>query len=147
MNDAQLVDAVARLATVKAKEAQLKEERAAIETEIIDLTGFAKPEGQQGFKAEDGDASCEVILKQPITTSVDAEAWEEIRKTLPTKHPGREVFLRAYKLETKKARALQADSPIQWAEVSDAITRKPGKVSVTVKSIQRGIEPERGGES
>jgi len=110
-----------------------------IEIAIVAQTNFEKPEGQETFREDDDRGACSLVLQQPITTKVDGEAWLALRRTLPPKHPGRAIFRAKYELDTKAARALQegdADAKAAFADVSDVITRKPGKVSVEIKTLE-----------
>lgn len=136
-----LVALAAALSAAKQAESEARARRLELETAIIAATGFEKPEGQQKFAEEGEDGSCELVLKQPITTNVDDAEWEKVRRSLENNHPGRKVFLKTYKLDTRAARKLQDEQPALWADVAKAVTRKPGKVQVELKSVtlvQRG---------
>lgn len=130
-----LVELVALLANAKTHESEAKAARIICEDAIVRATAFAKPEGQETFREEDRLGSCEVVLKQPITTNVDGDAWVKLRRTLMPKHPGRAVFTAKYSLDTKAAKALQTECPSAWADISAVITRKPGKIGVEVKKV------------
>jgi len=110
-----------------------------IETAIVAQTKFEKSEGQETFREDDDRGACSLVLKQPITTTVDSEAWLALRRTLPPKHPGRAIFRAKYDLDVSAARALQEgddDAKAAFAAVSGVITRKPGKVSVALKTLE-----------
>ena len=134
-----LVVLAAVLGMTKRKEAELKEQRLDLEARIIAITGFTKPEGQETYKRDSELGSCTITLKQPINTKVDSDKWEALRRTLDPKHPGRACFRRKYDVETKNARELQDgddDAKKAWAEVSEVVTRSPGKVSVEVTRLE-----------
>lgn len=136
MTDGSLVELAAKLSHAKAEEAQAKLRRLAIEAKIIAATGFKKAEGQEKFHRNDTHGTVDLICKQPITTKVDSKQWLKIRARLPKRHPGRNVFVQSFSLDTKAARELQAEHPKEWADIADAITRKPGKIQVEIKSLQ-----------
>jgi len=114
---AKIVEEAARLARVK------------IEEELTAASGFKKPEGQETYTAVDYS----IEIKQPVNATINAGAWLKLRRKLPPKHPGRKIFVPAFKLDTKAARALQEEHPEAWADLSECITRKPGKIGVSVK--------------
>ena len=130
-----LVKLALDLARAKRDETDAKDRRVAAEAAIVAATGFDKAEGSQTYDRDDEHGTCKLVLKQPITASVDAETWEKTRRTLDPKHPARDIFVRSYKLDTKKARALQDSNPEAWAVASEAITRKPGKIGVDIKQV------------
>ena len=130
-----LVDLAATLAAAKQREEQAKGERIAAEEAIIAATGFRKPDGQETYLGESKNGVCKLVLKQPVSTNVDDEAWVKLRRTLEAKHPARAVFKAKYSVDAKKARALQAENKKAWADVSAVVTRKPGKISVSVDEL------------
>lgn len=130
-----LVALAAKLSDAKRRESKASKDRIEAEKAIIRATGFVKPEGQQKYEHEDDAGACQLVLKQPIGTSVDSIAWPKLRRTLDTKHPGRKVIVAKYSLDTKAARKLMEDDKAAWADVSAVITRKPGKVSVELKKL------------
>jgi hypothetical protein len=140
-----LVTLVATLSAAKVAEQQAKAARVAAEDALIQFTGFDLPEGQKTFEhTRDDGASAKVTLKQPITTSVNSDGWLALRKKLDPKHPARGIFVQSFKLGTKEARALQDTNPTAWADVSDVIDRKPGKVSVEIKHVIGPQQPPQG---
>lgn len=111
-----------------------------LESQIVAALGFNKTEGQSTFVTKSPSGEARLTLKQPITTSVDAEKWEAVRGSLP-KAVRAGLMRTKYELETKFARALQTDDRDTWSKASVAITRKPGKVSVEVKSFGASDSP------
>ena len=130
-----LVRLVAQLANAKDTEVAARDARIAVEEAIIAATGFDKSEGQESYEETTSEGNCKLVLKQPVTTKVDDDAWVALRRTLDTKHRGRAVFVTKYSLDTRKARVLQDSNPLAWRDISSVITRKPGKISVEVKDI------------
>ena len=130
-----LVALAATLAGAKGREELAKAERITAEVAITAATGFKKPDGQETFDASNEHGSCKITLKQPINTIVDSEAWVKLRRTLDAKHPARAVFAAKYSVVAKKAKALQETDKQAWADVAEVVTRKPGKVSVTVTEL------------
>jgi hypothetical protein len=141
MRDRTVIALCAKLVNAKLRlgKAALDVRRA--EEELIKETGFDKAEGQETYDASDEQLGmAKIVLKQPINTKVDSEAWPALRRTLAKDHPGRECFRTKYEVNTKPARVLQdSDDPEKkkaWAEISDVIERSPGKVQVEVKGLE-----------
>jgi len=140
-----LVVLAKRLSEARRQEEEAKTERIFVEQAIVALTGFEKPEGQLKYRCTDDYGSVDLVIKQPINTSVDSAAWVKLRRTLMPKHPGRGVLVAKYSIDTKAARELQTECPSAWADISSVITRKPGKISVEIKTMLFGegkIDPE-----
>lgn len=110
-----------------------------IERKIIAAVAFVKSEGSETFDRASELGTCKLVLKQPIYTKVDADAWPKLRAKLPAKHPARAIFRTTFALRMPEARALQdAKDEISkqaWRDVADVITRTPGKVSVSVEKL------------
>lgn len=130
-----LVALAATLADAKRREGEAKTDRVAAEVAIIAATGFKKAEGQESYDGSNTTGTCKLVLKQPVSTNVDSEAWVALRRTLDAKHPARAVFTAKYAVDAKKAKALQEANKKAWADVSAVVTRKPGKVSVELKEV------------
>lgn len=134
-----LVELASSHVEAKRREDKAKQERIDIEEAIIALAKFKKAEGQERYEDENAIGRCVFVLKQPVSTKVDAKAWLALRRTLDKNSPIRKLFIAKYSLDLKLARALQADDKehgeSNWAKASECITRKPGKVSVEVKSV------------
>lgn len=136
MDHATVVALARDLAKAKSDEQSAKERRIEIEQKIIDALQFRKPEGQESFECTaPGVGSCKLILKQPINVSVDGERWDQIRKGLDRKSPVHAMFVSEWKLDLAAARDLQTKDPTTFLLAAEAITRKPGKVSVDLKQL------------
>lgn len=131
-----VVELVRRLSKAKRLESAAKIVRIVAEKALIAALDFKKPEGQETYDHESDAGTCKVVLKQPINTTVDSEAWLKLRRTLPPDHPGRKCFRAKYEVRSKEARALQDSDKSKWSEIADVITRKPGKVQVEIKSLE-----------
>lgn len=130
-----LVVLAARLSEAKREEENAKAKRILAEQAVIDSLDFDKREGSKLFEQKDSRGSVKLTLKQPINTSVDAGAWLSIRRKLAKDHPGRDIFIPKFSLDTKKARIFQKNCPEEWREVSGAIRRSPGKISVAISTL------------
>jgi len=119
----------------RAVEGAAKARREQIEQQIVDALEFRRPEGQQTFDVIGDRGVAKIRLKRNVSTSVDAEAWERIRRKLPRRHPARDLFRVSYDLSLAEARKFQESDRDGWALISDAITRKPGKVSVELIAL------------
>ena len=136
MEDKQdLVVLASQLEDAKYHEAKWKEERIAAEDAIIKATGFVKPEGRQAFRKETKAGTCWLVLNQPISSNVDSDAWLKLRRALGIHHAGRDVFKQKFTLDKKAATALQSTNKRAWIDVSEVVTRKPGKVGIELKSL------------
>lgn len=135
-----LVVLTARLSAAKVALVAAASKVRSAEDAIVKATGFSKPEGQESYDRPSPYGIAKLTLKQPINTTVDSEAWLKLRRTLSADHPGRKCFRAKYEVATKEARALQDKkddaSKAAWATISAVITRKPGKISVKVESLQ-----------
>lgn len=140
MDDRALIALCSRLASMRARENALREEIARAETELVAATGFAKPEGQETYRASHGNTGVRFELRQNVYTSIDAGAWLALRRSLPTSHPGRGIFRQKFDLDMRAARELQANDRMAWMDVAPVITRTPGKVSVSIKELVLGGE-------
>lgn len=129
-----LVRLANELARAKREEEEAKATRIEAEQAIIKACGFDKPEGQETFEAEtDAGSACRVVLKQPINTTFDGSGWPALRLKLP--ESARRAVVTDYKLDAKNAREVQEKDKTSWAAISQLVTRKPGKVSVSVGAI------------
>jgi len=101
--------------------------RIKIEAEIV-AAFEAKDEGAITHKTE----NYKVTLNQPITRSVDANAWDMVKHRLPENmHPVSMVP----KADAKGMKYLAQNEPTLWASVAEAFTTKPGKVGVKVEKL------------
>lgn len=141
MDGGDLVVLAHRLAQAKRVEEEAKTRRVEIEEAIIRAVDFRRAEGQETFRRDAEHGSCSVTLKQPITTSVDSDAWLALRRTLPRSHPARGIFREKFDLDTKAARELEKANLAAWLDVVKVITRKPGKVSIEIKEVVLVHEP------
>lgn len=141
---ARVLKAAALIEAAKHQIKHIEQNVARWKEEIKELTGFDQPSGQKSFTAQSPLGSCTVVLKRPVNITVNADRWEQIRRGLPPKHPGREAFVRKYSLDKKLADELREKHPTAWAEVSGAVVTKPGKVSVDVAKLVANVAEARG---
>lgn len=135
----RLVKLANELASAKAVEAEAKDLRIDLEQSIIGLLDFDKDEGQETYSGlTSGGSTCRVVVKQPINTTFDGGQWPTLRRSLS--ESARKAVVSSYKLDTKEARIVQDKDPESWAKISDLVSRKPGKVSIEIKSV--AIQPE-----
>jgi len=108
----------------KTAEAEAREQRVAIEEQIIALTGV-KEEGSQTHKV--GERKVKVTGK--LTRKLLPEEWERVAKSIPEAlHP---VQYKA-SLDLKGLRYLEANEPETYSLVCQAIETKPAKPAVEV---------------
>lgn len=108
----------------KTAEAEARDQRLAIEEQIIALTGM-KEEGSQTHKA----GARKVKVTGKLTRKLLPEEWERIAKTIPEAlHPVQ------YKpsLDLKGLRYLENNEPETYSLVCQAIETKPAKPAVEV---------------
>lgn len=109
----------------KKAEAQARDERVALESQIIEQTGL-REEGSMTVNA--GEWKVKVTCK--LTRKLDAETWERIKHTIPE---AMQPVSYAPKLEIKGLRYLEKNEPEVFAKVAQAIEMKPAKPSIEVK--------------
>ena len=122
----------AQLASAQRAEQKAKEKRIGLEEELAGGSGFDLEEGQLTYDAYCPEGHCKYTVKQPLNDTLDEKAWVAMRLKLPKDHPGRGIFKTKPVLDKKAARELMKTNPKAWAEISEVITTKPGKVSVTL---------------
>ena len=135
MNHARVISLAIDLSRAKLEEDAANERRIAAEVALINELGFVKPEGQESYEATDGTRRCRIVCKQPIGTKVDDNVMAGILKALDKKDPARNVVTVSFGLDTKAARALEEKDPASWLKIAPAISRKPGKVQVSVDEL------------
>lgn len=133
--DREVIGIVASLARAKAKEDAAKADRIRIEEDLLAAVGFDLTRGSKTYAFVDGDASCKVVLGQPITVSIDQEALENLFESLSPKHPGRLIFRKKWELDGKESTSLLATDPTSYRAVAGVISSKPGKPSVEIKAL------------
>lgn len=135
------------LADLQAKRGDIDSKIAEIEADVIKITGFAKPEGQQSFDEDDGSSTCKFTLKQNVNRSLDVDIWsEEVSPKLPAKIR-RAVVMNKPTLVMAGINALRDGTDEQkatYALIAKAVTTKPGKVSVKLDAL---VQREKGADS
>lgn len=117
----------------KREESRAREKRSRLELELIGAVGFEKSEGQETFEPETDLGSAKIICKQPVNTRVDQDYLQDNLEILPKVV---QAILRIkYEIDTKAARKLQEEDKEAWAIASSFISRKPGKVQVTIEDL------------
>jgi hypothetical protein len=115
------------LVVSKKEETDAANARKNIEELIISRFGH-RPEGSQTHELANG---LKVVITGKMTYSSDIDKLIELSKNLPE-------MLRPLKVETKLdetgAKYLRNNEPEAWKVISDAITIKPAKTSVSIKA-------------
>jgi hypothetical protein len=133
-----ILDLVQKLSDAKAAQAAANARRIEAEKALIVATGFDMTEGSETYNPVDDRGSAKFILTQPINATIDQEAWRKARRSFPAQHPAKKVMKEKFSLDLQAARALQKEDHESWLIVADCVTRKPGKISVEIKSIVLG---------
>jgi len=129
-----LIPLAAALSAAKLAEDAAIAARVAVEEQIIVFLDFKKPEGQETFDAESGAGSVtRIIVKQPINTKFNGNGWPSLRKKL--KPEARKAVRSVYEIDTKAARQVQTEDPASWKLISALVTRKPGKIGVSLEQL------------
>lgn len=115
------------LLNAKAIEAKATEERIAIETEILEITGIPA-EGSQTVDA--GEYKCKV--DQRIKREIDGKAWLDIGPQIPDILNPISI-VEEFKIDSKGVRYLQEKEPGYYKLLCQAMTEKPMKPSVKVE--------------
>lgn len=124
-----------KLSAAKDEEKRANEKRVAIEEEIIAATGFAKKKGSEAFTAQGDFGSCKLKLEQPVTTDVVEDKLPKVREAIGRALFDR-VFKKKYKLVAKELAALEAKNRDLYLACAEALSSKPGKVSVSIEKIE-----------
>jgi hypothetical protein len=119
-------------ALVEAKEAELsaKIARQGIEDQIIEIVG-TKPEGTTKVRGE----RFELSTTGKITRTLDDAVVANLRDKVPGPLFDR-LFSFSPKLNLREYRYVEANEADYFALVSQAVTSKPAKASVSVKGIK-----------
>lgn len=135
MNHERVIALALELAQAKTAEDQANAARIAVEEKLVRELDFTKPDGSQTYNAEHNGSRCKVVCKQPVNLSLDEDAVGQLMRTLDKKHPARALFLPTWKFDTKAGRELQEKNLDAFRVVAGAITRRPGKVQVSVDQL------------
>lgn len=101
--------------------------RIKIEAQIV-AAFEAKDEGAITHKTE----NYKVTLNQPVSRSLDAAKWDEVKLRLPENmHPVTMVP----KADAKGVKYLADNEPTLWATIAEAFTTKSGKIGVKVEKL------------
>ena len=112
----------------KQQETDARNWRIAIEEQIV-AAFDAKDEGSITHKTE----THKVTLTQPVTRSVDANAWDMVKDRLPEQmHPVKTEI----KADAAGMKYLANNEPALWSKVAEAFTTKPGKIGVKVEVLK-----------
>ena len=121
----QLAEAYEQAKEEEARAANLRRELAA---QIQIITGHTA-ESSKTYK--DGD--WKIVVKQPVNRSMDWQAWETVKQSIPEELWPIEI---KPALDEKGVKWLMSNEPEIYHILSGAITAKPGAVSVTVTRIE-----------
>jgi hypothetical protein len=99
--------------------------RLKIETEIV-AAFEVKDEGSTTHKTD----AYKVTLTQPVTRSLDADKWNEVKDRLPSNMHPVKIELKA---DAAGMKYLAKNEPVLWASVAEAFTTKAGKIGVKVE--------------
>lgn len=121
----------------KKAETAAKEDRFALEEQIVTLTGFKKKVGSETFPAACAAGSAKLTLKQPVTVTVLEDAIPALRKEL-TRGQFARVFRTKHSVVAKELKVLEEDPKLRdiFLLVKGVLSSKPGKVGVELKSIE-----------
>lgn len=111
--------------SAKQAEDDAKQRRLNAEAQITGIMQ-AKDEGAVTHKLD----GYSVTLKQPVTRSLDEDAWEHVKHKIPQSfHP----TVKTLKADGKGCKWLLENRPDLWNQVAPAFTTKAGKIGVSVK--------------
>ena len=123
-----LAQLAAAFAAAKAEETRAADLRRELAGLIQNMTGHTA-ESSKTYK--DGD--WKVVVKQPITRSMDWVAWETVKQNILEEFWPVEM---KPSLDEKGVKWLQENDPTIYQTLSGALTTKHGAVSVTVTRIE-----------
>jgi len=119
----------AALIEAKRAESEAKDARVAIEQRILGIVGV-KDEGSTTINTD----RFKVTTTGRVTRALDPEKVAGLSSALPAPLMNR-LFSFPPKLNIKEAKYVELNEPGYWAELSKAITTKPGRPSVAVKEV------------
>jgi hypothetical protein len=130
----RLFELSCQLETAQKAEEFAKEQRIRVEEEIVKATGFSKPAGSQSFATDGAFGSAKLTLKQNVYVSVIEDRIPAVKKSL-----GSNLFWRCFSTKhapvAKAIAALEKSNRDLYLEAAVVIQRKPGKVSVELKTL------------
>lgn len=124
----EIIKISSRLLEIKKLEASIKCEREIIELALIDWLGV-KEEGAQTHDIGD----YKITITSKLTRTLDGDKWDEIKAGLPEQY--RLIVDWKPSLDLKGLRWVQENEPDIYKKVAQAVTIKPAKTSVVVKSL------------
>jgi len=123
----KLEAAIESLRESKKAEADAKKIRVAAEETIAKLVKFddtgSKTFTEAGYKFE---------VKRPLNRTLDEAAWAAIENEIPE---DRRCVRSKLSLDAKGFSWIQENDPSVFKLIAQAVTSKPGKVSVTIKEV------------
>ena len=123
------------LSIAKRKETAAREFRIKCEEDVIEASGFEKAEGSETYSFEHDDLAAKFEIKRPISVSVDEDAIPDLKKALGKKR-FESVFKTKHSVVAKGLKDLEKTDHDAWLAVQQVLTRKPGKIAVTIKNLE-----------
>lgn len=133
--DVKLFELARELSLAKSEEAKATLTRVSVEEKIIKLTGFKLKSGSVTFPATCSGGSTKLVLKQPVSVSVDEDGIPKLKKEL-----GRGLFGKLFKLKhsivAKELKVLEEADKEKFLLAKKALISKPGKIGVELKILE-----------
>ena len=127
----QAIELLSKLREAKKREDRANADRVALETQLITLLSFVKPEGSETQKYCD----FKVTLTNKLNRTVDAVAWSKIKELVPLEMQGVIEVDTKLKVNNEGARWIEANNPAVWEICQQAISVKPAKTAVKVEVV------------
>lgn len=125
----KLVTLCTALLDAKAREDKAREERIAVEQDILTLTGVP----EEGSATTDAPGF-KIRVEQKITRKLDDKAWALVVDQIPEAvRPVTTVV--EFKIDSKGVRWLKEKEPGYYKMLCSAMTEKPNKPSVKVEVV------------
>ena len=127
----QAIELLSKLREAKKREDRANADRVALETQLITLLSFVKPEGSETQKYGD----FKVTLTNKLNRTVDAVAWSKIKELVPLEMQGVIEVDTKLKVNNEGARWIEQNAPDIWEICQQAISVKPVKTAVKVEVV------------
>ena len=130
MNE-QAIELLSKIREAKKREDRANADRVVLETQLITLLSFVKPEGSETQKHGD----FKVTLTNKLNRTVDALQWSKIKELVPLEMQGVIEVDTKLKVNNEGARWIEANNPAVWEICQQAISVKPAKTAVKVEVV------------
>jgi hypothetical protein len=131
MTELNKADLCKKWLKAKKAETKAKDDRVAIEDEIIEVYGIDFEGQSKTFKEDDLDFS--VNIKKNVSHQFDQDAWASVRADIPVDLRPEKI---KFEVDVKGFEYLKENNSEIYLKVSDCVTIKDNKTTVKVEKIK-----------